>query len=271
MFEAWIVAHGDGVKTMLFFSFFAVFGVVEALAPARRDPPRRKQRWTANLVLTTVNVAVILSLPVTFLSAAIWAQKEGLGLLNTVGLPLGVFVVGNLLARAFISFFTHYLYHKVPMLWRVHRVHHFDTELDVSTTVRFHPLEFPINLAIGVPIVIASGLSPWVLLIYEILNAGVTVFSHANVRLSAPVERVLRYFVVTPDLHRIHHSSWQPETNSNFGALFPVWDIVFGTLRTNARAPHETMPLGLDEVRDGRERRLGWLLASPFIGRIKEG
>lgn len=159
--------------------------------------------------------------------------------------------------------------HKVPLFWRVHRVHHFDTELDVSTTVRFHPFEFALALLLGGPVVLLLGLSPWMLLLYEILDAGVTLVSHANVGLPARLERVLRYLVVTPDLHRVHHSSWQPETDSNFGAVFPVWDLLFGTFRSETRHPQEVMELGLAEVRDGRQHRLGWLLRSPFasIGR----
>jgi len=151
---------------------------------------------------------------------------------------------------------------------RVHRVHHLDTELDISTTVRFHPAEFIVNLAVGIPIVVAFGLSPWVLLLYEIFDAVITLFSHANVRIPPALDRVLRYVIVTPDLHRVHHSAWQTETDSNFGAVFPVWDIVFGTFRTATREPHETMALGLEEVRDDRASRLGWLLRSPLLDRL---
>jgi sterol desaturase/sphingolipid hydroxylase (fatty acid hydroxylase superfamily) len=174
-----------------------------------------------------------------------------------------------LLARGFISFFTHYLMHKVPLLWRLHRVHHLDTELDVSTTVRFHPFEFLAALIPGVPLVVAFGMSPWVLMLYEILDAVVTLFSHANIRLPESLDRLLRYVIVTPDLHRVHHSSWQTETDSNFSAVFPIWDIVFKTFRTETRVSHETMELGLEEVRDERANRFLWLLGSPFLGRLK--
>lgn len=268
MFESWIVAHGGGIKTLVFFVCFAVLGLIEVWAPLRQQPPRRRQRWLANLVLTTINVAVVISLPLSLFSVALWSQKEGWGLLNVLDTPWFLVIVVSLLARAFISFFMHLLFHKIELLWRLHRVHHMDTEVDISTTVRFHPFEIPISVLIGVPIAIATGISPWVLMVYEILNAGVTVFSHSNLRLPAPIERVLRYFVVTPDLHRIHHSSWQPETDSNFGALFPIWDLVFGTFRASPRQAQDRMPLGLDEVRGGRESQLGWLLRSPFIARI---
>jgi sterol desaturase/sphingolipid hydroxylase (fatty acid hydroxylase superfamily) len=143
-------------------------------------------------------------------------------------------------------------------------VHHFDTALDVSTTVRLHPAELLVQLAIGAPLVLALGLSPWVLMLYEILDAGVTVFSHANISLPTWIERWLRVLIVTPDLHRVHHSARQPETDSNFGAVLPFWDIVFGTYRTRSREQLASMRLGLAEIRDARAHGFAWLLTSPW-------
>jgi sterol desaturase/sphingolipid hydroxylase (fatty acid hydroxylase superfamily) len=264
--QDWVLANADALQFELFFGLLIVFGIAEALAPRREGAPRG-MRWVTNFVLTTLNVVVMSILPITIFSAAVWSARHHVGLLNLVAIPAVVLVLTTLLARGFISFFTHYLAHKVPFLWRIHRVHHLDTELDISTTVRFHPAEFVVNLAIGVPIVVALGLSPWVLLLYEVFDAAVTLFSHANVRIPAAIDRALRYLIVTPDLHRVHHSAWQTETDSNFGAVFPIWDIVFGTFRTSTREPHETMALGL-EVRDGREQRLKWLLGSPLNSRF---
>jgi sterol desaturase/sphingolipid hydroxylase (fatty acid hydroxylase superfamily) len=212
--------------------------------------------------MTTLNLAVIGVLPISLLSAAVLAQHRGWGLLHAVALPAWLVVIVTLLVRAFISFFTHYLNHAVPLFWRVHRVHHLDTEIDVSSTVRFHPLEFGIGLACGVPIVAAFGLPARVLMAYELLDVVVTLWSHSNMRIPDAVERLLRYVVVTPDLHRIHHSAWRPETNSNFGAVFPIWDLIFGTFRGVPRDGHERMRLGLDEVRGRDAQRPLWLLAS---------
>jgi len=172
----------------------------------------------------------------------------------------------GLLGRGFVSWVTHLLMHKVPLFWRVHRVHHTDTELDVSTTVRFHPFEFPIALVVGAPLILVLGPSPWVLLAYEVLDAAVTVFSHANVELPSALDRVLRYLVVTPALHRVHHSADPEETDSNFSAVFPIWDLVFGTFRTRTARPPLEMPLGLTEVRDERTASVAWLLGLPFRG-----
>ena len=262
--ETWIIEHANDAQVILFFVLFAVLVFVELIVPLR-EVPARKARWGANLSLTVLNIAVLSAIPVTFFTVAVWALEAGVGLFNAVSLPAALLILFTLLGRGFISFFTHYLMHRVPVLWRLHRVHHLDTEMDVTTTVRFHPLEFVTNLIIGAPIVAALGLSPWVLLLYEILDAGVTLFSHANMSLPAKLDRVLRYFIVTPDLHRIHHSSWQPETDSNFSAVFPIWDIIFGTFRTTTRATQESMELGLEDVRDERTNRVFWLLGAPFF------
>ncbi len=267
MIENWLNAHAEQAQIILFFALFALLGLAELIEPKRKTPMRRQQRWTANLLLTAINIAVMSLLPVSFLSAALWAQSAGFGLFNAVALPSAALVVGTLLVRAFISFFTHFLLHKVPIFWRVHRVHHLDTELDITTTVRFHPLEFAIALVPALPLVIAFGLAPWVLLLYELFDAGITLFSHANLRLPPRVEKLLHYFIVTPDLHRVHHSTQHDETNSNYGAVFPLWDFLFGTLRT--RSDQEHMQLGLTEVRDTRADRVSWLLLSPLFSRLQ--
>jgi sterol desaturase/sphingolipid hydroxylase (fatty acid hydroxylase superfamily) len=265
MIDAWVNANAERAQMLLFLVLFVLFALAEAVEPRRPGPMRRRARWGANLALTALNVAVLPLLPVSFLGVALWAGEHRFGLLNQLTLSTGWLVVATLLGRGFISFATHYLMHKVALLWRFHRVHHLDTELDVSTTVRFHPAELFLGLVPGVPLVALLGLTPWVLLLYEVLDAGVNVLSHANVALPRRLERVLRYVIVTPDLHRVHHSSWQTETDSNFGAVFPVWDLVFGTFRATTRQPQESMELGLEEVRDERASRLGWLLVSPAL------
>lgn len=267
-FSDWILTHGDDLQVVLFFSLLPVLGLAERLLPRRLGPMERATRWPTNAFLTLVNLMALGALPVSLVSAAAWAQARGFGLFNLPRLPLGETVVLTLLVRAFVSFFTHWLMHKVPLFWRVHRVHHLDTELDVTTTVRFHPLEFLIGLVPGVPLVVAFGLSPWVLGVYELLDVMVTLWTHSNVRLPDAVDRVIRYLLVTPDLHRIHHSAWQPETDSNFGAVFPVWDLAFGTYRSTPRDGHEGMRLGLDEVRGRDAQRPLWLLGSVARARL---
>lgn len=260
----WLLTHGGDLQVIGFFGLLAALALVERILPRRPASAERRARWRANFGLTAINVVVLSLMPLSFIGAALWAERHGWGLLNNLALPVSALLVFTLLLRAFISFLMHYLMHRVPSGWRLHRVHHLDTDLDVSSTVRFHPLEFVVNTLPAVPLVVLFGLTPWALMLYELLDVAVTLFSHANLRLPAGLERVLRCIVVTPDLHRVHHSVRQPETDSNFGAVFPIWDMVFGTYRTRTEEPAETMPLGLAEVRGAAAHRLSWLLVSPL-------
>jgi sterol desaturase/sphingolipid hydroxylase (fatty acid hydroxylase superfamily) len=260
----WILGHGDSLQIALFFSLLPVLALMERITPRRAGSLKRGIRWPTNLLLTFFNLVALGIVPVSLLTAAYWAQQHGWGLLNRTTLPIGALVVLNLLVRGFISFFTHYLMHHVPMFWRVHRVHHLDTELDVTTTVRFHPLEFFVQVLPGLPIVVVAGLTPWVLVLYEIIDVVVTLWTHSNLRVPIWLDRWLHYVVVTPDVHRIHHSARMPETNSNFGAVFPIWDLVFRTFRAIPRDGHDEMRIGLDEVRGRDAHRPLWLLGSIF-------
>jgi sterol desaturase/sphingolipid hydroxylase (fatty acid hydroxylase superfamily) len=262
--ETWILSNGDNLQVVLFFVLLTLFAVAERLMPRRRGSLDRWRRWPANFFLTLLNLIAMGALPVSFVGAAIWAERNGWGVLNAVQLPAVTLIIVTLGVRGFISFSTHYLMHMVPLLWRVHRVHHLDTEFDVSTTVRFHPLEFFIQWVPGVLIVVGFGLSPSVLMVYELLDVAVTLWSHSNLRLPIALDRILHYVIVTPDLHRVHHSAWKPETNSNFGAVFPIWDLVFGTFRGDPRDGHEQMRLGLDDLRGAAAHQPVWLLMSPL-------
>ena len=264
----WMLIHGGDLQVALFFAFLLLIGVAERLFPLRPGAMDRDLRWPANLGLTLVNLATLGVLPVSMIGAALWAESRTWGLLNNIELPVGIAIAVTLLMRGFVSFFAHYLMHKVPLFWRVHRVHHLDTELDVSSTVRFHPIEFVIQTVPGVLIAVASGLTPWVLVLYELLDVVVTLWTHSNLRLPERIDCVIRYVVVTPSLHRIHHSAWQPETDSNFGAVFPIWDLIFGTYRSMPREDQEHMRLGLDEVRGPDAHRLLWLLGSVRDARL---
>jgi sterol desaturase/sphingolipid hydroxylase (fatty acid hydroxylase superfamily) len=259
---SFLLAHGDTLQIVVFFTVLPLLALLEWLAPGRSGPVERRVRWPANLGLTALNFLALGLVPVSFVGAALWAEGRGWGLLNLVTTPAAAAGLLTLLIRGFISFGTHWLMHRMPWLWRVHRVHHLDTGLDVTTTVRFHPLEFLVGVLPGVPIVVAFGLTPWVLALYELLDVAVTLWTHSSLRLPASLDRAIRYVVVTPDLHRLHHSAWQPETDSNFGAVFPVWDLVFGTYRAALLRDGSPSRLGLDEVRGPAAHRLVWLLTS---------
>lgn len=257
-----MLSLGGDLQFALFFGFLAIFLIIERVWQ-RRPMPRYSKRVATNFLVTASNVLVIPIIPVSIVGGAFWAESQNIGLINQVDhlLPLWALVVVTLLLRGFISFFTHFVNHKIPLLWRLHRVHHMDPELDVSTTVRFHPLEMFVSAAISVPLAIALGLPPWILLFYELFDVAVTLFSHANLRLPHGIERWLRYIITTPGLHTVHHSTEKEETDSNFSAVFPIWDVIFGTFKPGDEPPRK---LGLNEVDAEYASRFGWLLLSPF-------
>lgn len=263
--EAFVRVSFEPLQYAAFFGMFAIFALLEAVAPRDPSPAMRVRRWPSNVVLTALNIVVLSTLPVGIVAAADWAQGARFGLLHMIDVaPWAAFAIG-FLGRAFPSWAMHYLNHKVPFLWAIHRVHHVDTRLDVSTTVRFHPLEFVFSTPLTLGCVVLLGVPPVAILIYEIMDASVTVFSHANVRLPWWVDRPLRLFIVTPDVHRVHHSSHQPETDSNYGAVLTIWDRLLGTYRRKDAAALATQENGLSEAQDGRSRNILWLLILPFI------
>jgi sterol desaturase/sphingolipid hydroxylase (fatty acid hydroxylase superfamily) len=261
-FINWLLNSSEDFQFYLFFGFLFLLMAVEQFAHFRHQT--RKKRWVTNFTITFIAIIVMMVIPVSFISAAQFAHNKHWGLFNFIKLNWIITGLLTLFLRGFISFFTHYLMHKIPVFWRTHRVHHLDTELDVSTTVRFHPFEFIINSVIGVPIILLFAFPVWALMLYELFDAVITVISHSNISFPKKIERIVRYIIVTPDLHRVHHSSYQPETDTNFSAVFPIWDIIFGTYKTKTREPQDKMQLGLEEVRDTRTNNIGWLLVSPF-------
>lgn len=263
--ETFIRTQFEPLQYVAFFGVFLVFAVLEAAAPRDPEPPARLWRWPTNWILTAVNIVVLSSMPVGMIAAADYAKANEFGALNMFEVaPLTAFIAG-FLGRAFLSWGTHILNHKVPFLWAIHRVHHADTRLDVSTTVRFHPLEFVVTTPLALAGVVAIGVPPFALLIYELMDASITVFSHANVRLPWWIDRPLRLFIVTPDVHRVHHSSYQPETDSNYGAVLTIWDRLLGTYRRKPADELAAQETGLSEVQDSRSRNILWLLVLPFI------
>jgi sterol desaturase/sphingolipid hydroxylase (fatty acid hydroxylase superfamily) len=256
---------------VVFWGLFVLIASLEALLPRRSSPQRRKERWGANLGLTALNFAMGLAFPVSLWTAALWAQHHHFGLLRAIDLPLWLMIAIGLPLRAAISFLFHFIQHKSPLLWRFHRVHHLDRELDVTTTIRFHPFEYILLIMVGSPLIILLGLPVEVLALFGIIESPVTLFSHANVRVPRRVERVLRLFIATPDFHRIHHSSWQPETDSNYSGVFPLLDRLFGTYRDAPRTPQEAMELGLAEHRGPRTDSLWWLLTGALTNSTPEG
>jgi sterol desaturase/sphingolipid hydroxylase (fatty acid hydroxylase superfamily) len=195
---------------------------------------------------------------------ALFAEAHGLGLFHYFRWPMWIVAVTSVVAMDLAIYLQHRVFHYVPALWRLHRMHHADLDVDVTTGARFHPLEILMSLGIKFVVVVSLGAPALGVLLFEILLNATSMFNHSNVRLPQAVERVLRWFVVTPDMHRVHHSILRRETDSNFGFNLPWWDRLFGTYRGQPEAGHEGMTLGIEQFRDPKELRLDRLLTQPF-------
>ncbi|MBK8007099.1 MAG: sterol desaturase family protein [Rhizobiales bacterium] len=248
----------------------AFFAWVESRKPAFAEPPVRAQRWPANLGIGLMNLIIVILAPVSAVLAAQWAHGRGYGLLNVLEAPWWLAAVATVLLRSFAGYLFHLLMHKVPLFWRVHRVHHSDTHLDVSTALRSHPLEFVGLILIVVPLAAASGMNPIVLAAYELAEAGLNVATHANLRLPERLDRTLRWVFVTPNMHSLHHSSDHRETDSNYGTVFSVWDRIFRTYSAAPRSGYDAMQIGLKEIRDRRVWDFVWLLKSPALKKWRQ-
>ena len=242
---------------------FAVLAGLELVTPFRRE--RRKGRWLTNLALFAIDtLAVRLLLPLAMVGAALAAEHEGWGLFNLVEMPGWLAFVVTILALDLALYVQHWVTHRVPLLWRLHRVHHSDTGFDVTTASRFHPVEIVASMAYKMAVVVALGAPALAVFVFETGFALFTLWTHANLSLPGPIDRAVRRLFVTPDMHRIHHSVRTPETNSNYGTFLSGWDRLFGTYVGAARDAPGTMPIGLEEWRDGRTGKLGWSLLLPF-------
>lgn len=239
----------------------------ELAAPQRRVEIPQLIRWSNNLGLVALDALLVRFLfPVVAVGLAVIAQENGWGLLNQLSIPTWIVTILAVLALDFAIYLQHVLFHAVPALWRLHRVHHADLEFDVTTGVRFHPFEILISMAIKLLLILALGPSAVAVLIFEILLNGTSLFNHSNIRLPSRIDAALRLFIVTPDMHRVHHSILPSETNSNFGFNLPWWDWILGTYLAQPSAGHAGMTIGIEQFRTRRDLWLDRLLFQPFRG-----
>jgi sterol desaturase/sphingolipid hydroxylase (fatty acid hydroxylase superfamily) len=252
-----------------FAAILLLMALWELLAPRRRLAVRRPLRWLSNIGLVAINgLMVRLLVPFGAVGMALLAQKSDWGLFNNLGTPEWLAVLLAVVALDFAIYLQHLLFHAVPLLWRLHMVHHADLDFDVTTGLRFHTIEILLSMAIKMAVVVVLGAPALGVLIFEVLLNATSMFNHGNVRLPAWLDRVLRLLVVTPEMHRVHHSAQADETNSNFGFNLPWWDFLFGTYCAQPSAGHEDMTIGLSQFRDERVDRLHWMLLLPFVGAI---
>jgi sterol desaturase/sphingolipid hydroxylase (fatty acid hydroxylase superfamily) len=227
-------------------------------------------RWVNNLSLVFLNSLVLrLIFPAAAVGVAVFTTNHGWGLLNYYELPILLAVLIAVIAMDFVIYLQHVLVHAVPTLWRLHRVHHADLDYDLTTGARFHPIEIILSMLIKFATIIVLGPPVVAVVIFEVILSTLAMFNHGNVRLPFGLDRVLRLFIVTPDMHRVHHSVEDNETNSNFGFNLSIWDRMFGTYIDQPRSGHEGMTIGIHKFRDPKQvSLLPGMLALPFIGKI---
>ena len=261
-----ILAHEPLVRLAAFAAVLVAMIAWEASAPRRRLGVARISRWPANLGIVMVDAALLrLAFPVVAVGTAVTAAERGWGLFNSVEVPAWVAVVVSMVLLDLVIWAQHVMFHRVPILWRLHRMHHSDVDFDVTTALRFHPLEIALSMLIKMAVVIALGAPAVAVVLFEVILNGMAMFNHGNVRLPARLDRALRMVVVTPDMHRVHHSVHRDETNSNYGFNLSIWDHLFATYRAQPRDGHDRMTIGLERFRRPGARGLLRLLAQPFL------
>jgi len=254
------------IRLAFFFGVLAVVAVWEVIAPRRALTDSKVRRWFANLSMVVIDTVVVrLLLPVLPVGMALLAQERGWGMLNSIMLPAWIKIVLAVVALDFVIYLQHVLFHFLPILWRLHRMHHTDLDIDVTTGNRFHPIEIVISVGIKLGAVALTGPPAVAVVAFEVILNATSQFNHGNIRMPETVDRWLRLVVVTPDMHRVHHSVIPRETNSNFGFNLPWWDRLCGTYRPQPEEGHVGMTIGLKEFRDPVRLTVLRLLFQPFI------
>jgi sterol desaturase/sphingolipid hydroxylase (fatty acid hydroxylase superfamily) len=265
--ETFLAQHEGSVRLGVFLGILAAMALAETLAPRRPLSVARGFRWLNNLALIAVGTAALrVFFPFLAVAFAGVAQANGWGLFNRVAAPYWVAVAVSFVALDFIIYLQHRLFHAVPLFWRLHMVHHADPDFDASTGIRFHPIEIVLSMAIKFGAIALLGAPAFAVVLFEVVLNATSVFSHANWRLPLGLDRVLRMVLVTPDMHRVHHSVIRRETDSNFGFNFSFWDRLFGTYRPQPEAGHDAMTIGLPHYQHQRRQGLVWMLLLPFTG-----
>ncbi len=263
----WVMAHEPAVRLGVFVGVFVLMALWELAAARRTLVVPKARRWLANLGIVVLNTAALrLLVPVAAIGVASVAVERGWGVLNWIDVPPAAAVVAALLLLDLGIYLQHVMFHAVPLLWRLHMVHHADLDFDVTTGARFHPVEILLSMGIKLAMVVLIGPPVFAVLLFEVILNAAAMFNHANVRLPRAVDRVVRLFVVTPDMHRVHHSVDASEANSNFGFSVPWWDRIFGTYTAQPAAGHEDMLIGVEHIRDTRPQGVLWMLALPVTG-----
>jgi len=261
-----LIGQSDGpIRLAVFLGVFLAMALVELLWPKRTLSVSKGKRWLTNLGISVTDSLVLrlmamLAVPVAAVAAAFYAQAHQIGLLNNVAWPQWLKIVVALLALDLAIWAQHLASHKVPLFWRLHQVHHADRDIDVTTAVRFHPVEIALSMLWKIVVVVPLGASPLAVFLFEVILNACAMFNHANIALPAWLDGVLRMFVVTPDMHRVHHSVLRREHDSNYGFNLSLWDRLFRTYTAQPEAGHQGMTIGLTPYQSEAPTKLGWSL-----------
>ena len=270
--EQFVQANEPAIRLGFFLGTFAAVALWEVLAPKRALLVSKAYRWASNIGLVVLNTVIIrLLFPLAAVGLAAFCAENGWGLINHFQVPSWLAIPLAVIAMDFVIWLQHVMVHAVPALWRLHRVHHADLDYDVTTGARFHPIEIILSMLIKFATIVVLGPPVVAVVIFEVLLNAMSMFNHGNIRLPQALDRILRWVVVTPDMHRVHHSIEDDETNSNFGFNLTWWDRLFGTYREQPRAGHTGMTIGIRDFTNPREvDRLDGMLWLPFKGEIKD-
>lgn len=259
-----LLAHEPQIRLAGFALVFGLMALLEMVSP-RSALEHRPRRWGTNLGISVLSTLLLrLLLPLGAVGVALWAQGQGFGLFNALGMPLVIALPLSLLALDLLIYGQHVAFHHVGILWRMHKVHHADPSLDVTTALRFHPFEILLSMLVKMAAVAALGVPPVAIVVFEVLLNACAMFNHSNFRLRPDVNRLLQAIIVTPDMHRVHHSVVVKEQNSNFGFNLSIWDRIFATYHQADRGALDAMHIGLAEYMDLKPTRFFWSLALPF-------
>lgn len=253
------------IRIGIFLGVLCLIALCEVFFPKRAQNPHRPTRWSRNLSIIALDTVIVrIAVPFTAAGLALWAEGAQFGLLNQIAIPPIVAFILSMVLLDLIIYGQHVAFHHIPALWQLHKIHHIDQEFDVTTGVRFHPIEIVLSTLLKCGAVVLLGVPFMAVVVFEILLNATALFNHGNLRLPKGVEAALRWIVVTPDMHRIHHSVHSVETNSNFGFNLPWWDRLFGTYKADPKDGHRDMRIGLNEYRDMEKTGLAALLILPF-------
>jgi sterol desaturase/sphingolipid hydroxylase (fatty acid hydroxylase superfamily) len=265
---AFVIANELSLRLGLFTSVLVLMLAWETAAPRRRRCAPTAVRWTSNLGLVLLNSLIVrLLFPVAAVGAAILAAERDWGLFNVIACPAWLSILFSVVALDLAIYGQHVAFHKVPVLWRLHRMHHSDVDIDATTGIRFHPLEIALSMLFKMAVIVCLGAPAAAVVIFELLLNATSMFNHGNVRIPKAIDRWLRVGIVTPDMHRVHHSVYRDETDSNYGFNLSIWDRLFRSYRAQPRDGHKAMTIGLSEFREPSEYRLPRLLLQPFVNR----